>query len=177
MPTLGLFNFKSNNNLFLGENIFIKKFEKLDIKNFIDIGANIGDFNLEILNNMNTKVIAFEPLPKCFDKLSLIYKEYSNRYKFFEIALSNKDGFSKFNYEETTSELSSLETKINIIPYVGGLNTNSIEVIAKQLDSFINDLEFRNTDFIKIDVEGHEIAVLDGGLKFIKKNHIKLIQI
>jgi FkbM family methyltransferase len=168
---------KSNNNLFLGENIFIKKFEKLEINNCIDIGANIGDFSLEILNNKSTKVIAFEPLPKCCDKLSLIYKEYGNRFKFFEIALSNKDGFSKLNYGETTSGLSSLETKINKIPYVGSSNTNSIEVITKQLDSFINDLEFQNTDFIKIDVEGHEMAVLDGALKFIKKNHIKLIQI
>ena len=88
-----------------------------------------------------------------------------------------KDGFSKLNYGETTSGLSSLETKINKIPYVGSSNTNSIEVITKQLDSFINDLEFQNTDFIKIDVEGHEMAVLDGALKFIKKNHIKLIQI
>jgi len=168
---------KSNNNLFLGENIFIKKFEKLNIKNCIDIGANIGDFSLEILNNKSTKVIAFEPLPKCCDKLSLIYKEYGNRFKFFEIALSNKDGFSKLNYGETTSPLSSLETKINKIPYVGVSNTNSIEVITKQLDSFINDLEFQNTDFIKIDVEGHEMGVLDGALDFIKKNHIKLIQI
>ena len=60
---------------------------------------------------------------------------------------------------------------------MGSSNTNSIEVITKQLDSFINDLEFQNTDFIKIDVEGHEMAVLNGALKFIKKNHIKLIQI
>lgn len=168
---------KSNNNLFLGENIFIKKFKKLNINNCIDIGANIGDFSLEILNNKNVKVIAFEPLPVCCDKLSLIYKEYANRFKFFQIALSNKDGFSKLNYGETTSGLSSLETKINKIPYVRDLNTNSIEVITKQLDSFINDLEFQNTDFIKIDVEGHEMAVLDGALNFIKKNHIKLIQI
>jgi len=168
---------KSNNNLFLGENIFIEKFEKLNIENCIDIGANVGDFSLQILNNKSTKVIAFEPLPKCCDKLSFICNEYGNRFKFFQIALSNKDGFSKLNYGETTSALSSLETKINKIPYVRESNTNSIEVRTKQLDSFINDLEFKNTDFIKIDVEGHEIAVLDGALKFIKKNHIKLIQI
>lgn len=168
---------KSNNNLFLGENIFIKKFEKLNIKKCIDIGANIGDFSLEILNNKSTKVIAFEPLPLCCDKLSHIYKEYTNRFKFFEIALSNKDGFSKLNYGETISGLSSLEKKINKITFVGDSNTNSIEVITKQLDSFINDSEFQNTDFIKIDVEGHEMAVLEGALDFIKKNHIKLIQI
>lgn len=168
---------KSNNNLFLGENIFIKKFEKLNINNCIDIGANIGDYSLEILNNKSTKVIAFEPLPVCCDKLSLIYKKYANRFKFFEIALSNKDGFSKLNYGENTSGLSSLEKKINKITYVGNSNTNSIEVITKRLDSFINDLKFQNTDFIKIDVEGHEMAVLDGALDFIKKNHIKLIQI
>jgi len=168
---------KSNNRLFLGENIFIKKFKKLDVNNCIDIGANIGEYSLEILNNKNTKVIAFEPIPKNCDKLSVICKEYGNRFKFFKIALSNKDGFSKLNFGKNTTEHSSLETKINKIPYVGASNTNSIEVMTKQLDSFINDVEFQNIDFIKIDVEGHEKAVLDGALKFIRKNHIKLIQI
>lgn len=168
---------KSNNHLFLGENIFIKKFKKLDVNNCIDIGANIGDYSLEILKNKNTKVIAFEPLSKCCDKLSAICKEYGIRFKFFKIALSNKDGFSKLNFGKPTSGHSSLETKINKIPYVGVSNTNSIEVMTKQLDSFIDDLEFQNIDFIKIDVEGHEKAVLDGALRFIRKNNIKLIQI
>ena len=39
---------KSNNHIFQGENLFISKLCKLDIKYFYDVGANIGDYSNEI---------------------------------------------------------------------------------------------------------------------------------
>lgn len=46
-----------------------------------------------------------------------------------------------------------------------------------KLNSFIDNKNFKNIDFIKIDVEGHEMKVIEGGLKFINKKKVKLIQI
>ena len=37
--------------------------------------------------------------------------------------------------------------------------------------------KFKDIDFIKIDTEGHEFKVLEGGLDFIKKNNVKMVQI
>jgi hypothetical protein len=44
---------KSNNHIFQGENLFISKLCKLDIKYFYDVGANIGDYSNEILKIPN----------------------------------------------------------------------------------------------------------------------------
>ena len=42
----------------------------------------------------------------------------------------------------------------------------------------IDDFKFENIiSFIKIDVEGHEFKVLEGGMNFINKHKVKLIQI
>jgi len=169
---------KSKNSLFLGEIIFIKKFKELNILNCIDVGANIGEYSLEILKNQNnSKVIAFEPLPMCCTMLSSILKNYPDRFSYHEIALSNKNGRAIINYSLEKSGLSSLETKINEISYVANSNINKIEVLTKKLDDFRNEKKFQNIDFIKIDVEGHEMSVLDGSINFILEKKIKIIQL
>ena len=50
--------------------------------------------------------------------------------------------------------------------------TEKIEVTVNNLSNYveINNIKFKNTDIIKIDVEGWEINVLDGGIDFLKSN-------
>lgn len=43
------------------------------------------------------------------------------------------------------------------------------------LDNFVNENYLDRIDFIKIDVEGHELYVLQGGIDAIKKFHPKLM--
>ena len=40
---------------------------------------------------------------------------------------------------------------------------------AVLLDDFLNDNQFRDLSFIKIDAEGAELEILKGGLKLIQK--------
>ena len=167
----------SPNNLFKGENILISKFKDLKIKNCIDVGCNRGDFSKEILKNENTKVIAFEPLPGCQEYLKNIKYIYNTRFVYFECALSKKNGFTKIYFNDDKSELASLEKSTHNVSYLKDQNKNSLKVILKKLDSFIDHDNFNNIDFIKIDTEGHEMSVLEGGLDFIQKHKVKLIQI
>ena len=169
---------KSSNNLFKGENIFISKFDNLKIKNCIDIGSNIGEFSKEILKNQHTNVIAFEPLTMCHENLDELNQTYHSRFIYFKYALSNKDGFDYINFgDKNYSGLASLEKKIHNINYVNMINKNTAKIELKKLDNFTDDPYFKSIDFIKIDTEGHELKVLEGGLNFIKKNNIKLIQL
>ena len=167
---------KSSNRNFKGENIFLSKFDILKIKNCLDVGCNIGEFSREILKNQNTNVIAFEPLPLCQENLKQLNQIYNSRFIFFEYALSNKQGFDYINFGEKNSALASLEKNINIDD-IDKINKNKVKIELKKLNNFIDDDIFKNIDFIKIDTEGHEFKVLEGGLDFIKKNNIKLIQI
>lgn len=168
---------KSKNNLFQGENIFLSKLDYLNIKNCIDVGANIGHFSKEVLKNKNTNVVAFEPLPACSEPLLIMQNEYRQRFIFFKYALSNKNDFEYINFGDSKSPLASLETMIDKIDYVKINNTNQIKVELKKLDNYINDDNFKNIDFIKIDTEGHESKVIEGGINFINKHRVKLIQI
>lgn len=165
---------KNKNNLFIGECILIKKFTQLNIKNCIDIGANIGNYSKELLNN-NCKVIAFEPLSRCNENLSIIKNENKDNFSFYELALSNKNGFDYINFDDEKGELSSLEISINELDFIN--NEKRIKVKLGKLDNYIDDKKFQNIDFIKIDTEGHEIKVLKGGINFIRKNKIKVLQV
>ena len=69
-----------------------------------------------------------------------------------------------------------MEKSINEIDYLKKSNVNSMK-IEKMLDSYLDNKNFNNIDFIKIDVEGHEYKVLEGGMNFINKHKVKLIQI
>ena len=169
---------KISNELFRVENIYISKVDDLKIKNCIDVGCNIGDFSKEILKNKNTNVVAFEPLPLCRENLKEMQNHYSSRFINFEYALSNKNGFDYINFgNKDSSGLASLEKKINNIDYVNTVNKNSIKIELKKLNDFIDKEKFKDIDFIKIDTEGHEFKVLEGGLDFIKKNNVKMVQI
>ena len=72
---------------------------------------------------------------------------------------------------------SKFRKKINNIDYVNTVNKNSIKIELKKLNDFIDKEKFKDIDFIKIDTEGHEFKVLEGGLDFIKKNNVKMVQI
>jgi hypothetical protein len=48
-------------------------------------------------------------------------------------------------------------------------HAKSITVEAVLLDDFLNDNQFRDLSFIKIDAEGAELEILKGGLKLIQK--------
>ena len=70
-----------------------------------------------------------------------------------------------------------MEKSINEIDYLKKSNVNSMKIEKKMLDSYLDNKNFNNIDFIKIDVEGHEYKVLEGGMNFINKHKVKLIQI
>ncbi|KKM21414.1 hypothetical protein LCGC14_1635630 [marine sediment metagenome] len=78
------------------------------------------------------------------------------------IGLSNKVGKEIFYYSPETSVLTSTK---NIINYK---NVNKINCSITTLDSYVEEFKIKSIDFIKCDVEGAELYVLEGGLRTIK---------
>ena len=142
----------------------------------VDVGANYGlysKFMSQFVGSIGT-VYAFEPILKTFISLSNNVK--GNRYsniKIFNSALSDKEGKVEMvipNYESGGENL--YEARIS--SEITGENSESVntQVLDKILQSE------KKIDFIKIDVEGHEMNVLKGSLKTIKNSSpIFLIEI
>lgn len=121
----------------------------------IDAGANIGSYSWAFLNKVGIsgKVICYEPNPIAYDCL---YKNLGNKPSCFPMPffLGNK----KAEYEIVN------ESKNFGMAY--GKKSN--KGISCQ---FIDGLDLEKLNFLKIDVEGMELEVLQGAEQTILKYH------
>ena len=162
-----------------GEHNFIKLLAKHNPKLCIDIGANKGEYSLKLLQETNSNVVAFEPLPKAFDQLSKLKEDYSLRFEPYNFGIGSKQEKMKFHYGED-DELGSFSTEVNQVEFIGNNNKNSIEVDVISLDHFYEKTlreKYNELDLIKVDTEGFEMEVLLGAQKTIKAIRPKFIQI
>jgi len=134
-------------------------------KNVLDIGAHIGWYTVNLAKKCS-HVYSFECSPKSFNYLCSNIALNSLDYKVtkYNCALSNNEGTAQYYIRDFGdgggNGISNFDCdKIN--------NTPSIVVPKKTLDSF----EITNINFIKIDVEGHEKEVLEGGKQTIINNN------
>lgn len=143
----------------------------------IDIGANRGELSWFLLEHA-CKVIAFEPLPSAFQQLSRIS---SDKLEIHNLALSNRVGTSilKMPFDTAMNSyndgLSSLEPSSLNLVYSKFPNrfTHEKELTTQtqKLDNFC----LSDVTTIKIDVEGHEIEVLEGAKNTILSNKPSLL--
>lgn len=158
-----------------GEYQFIKN----NLKNcnvVFDVGANIGEWTTEALNiNPKLHIHCFEPSSYTFKKLQ--------QNKFNKNVLCNNFGLSS---KATTQELHIFEegAGINSLYKRHGLETSfNLETQSKSeqiklttLDKYCKTNTVEKIDFLKIDVEGHELEVFKGGKNLIQQEKIKMIQ-
>ena len=121
---------------------------------FIDAGAHIGTYSVAFAESFKT-VLAFEPNRTIFTFLDLNTKTHKNITVYNE-ALGETKSIALLNEEKNNSGKSHLTTKANEFSY---------EVKVKTLDDFKNKL--KALKYIKIDVEGHEKQILNGGKNII----------
>jgi FkbM family methyltransferase len=93
-------------------------------------------------------------------------------------AASNREGEATFGVAEGVEEMSTLDltpAHIAWIKRVGG-TVKEISVRTATLDSLLAEAAFPEIQFITIDVEGHEIAVLEGFTLEAHKPRIVIVE-
>jgi FkbM family methyltransferase len=125
---------------------------------FLDIGANIGNHSVYFSSSFN-KIKSFEPNPYSFSLLE-VNTRYLNNVEVFDFGLSDKSGVSSFFASKYNIGGSSLYRENSKEP-------ERIKVKLKSLDEI--DFQDEKITFIKIDVEGHEMLVLEGGKETFEK--------
>lgn len=121
---------------------------------FVDIGANNGYYTL-LMASIGAEVYSFEPQPVPRRMLKRGLKINGLRANVSDFALDNKTGTSDF-YIHKSSGTSGLYQRIG--------TRGRIEVKTTTLDSILD-----HADFVKIDVEGAEIRVLQGMERLIER--------
>ena len=129
----------------------------------VDIGANYGVYTLMAAKSVGAegRVWAFEPSHRtaAWLRQSVTENRFEN-VELIEAAISNRVGNGSLLVDRN-SELNRLGTQSQ------SENTESVELVT--LDRVASTLGWPQIDFMKIDAEGHEIQVIEGGREFLSR--------
>ena len=121
---------------------------------FFDIGANIGTYTLIASEAAHATVVSFEPHPKTFARLrENVQRNVRENVLSLNLALSSEAG------EVRLTDVS--ESSINRVVSAEENSVGVIRVPCRRVDTICRELNL-TPDFVKIDVEGFEDAVLKG---------------
>jgi len=141
----------------------------------IDVGAHIGLLSVIMAKKVGTpgKVFSFEPTPSTFALLTktIEINEVSNIVKPINKAVADKAGQTSF-YVTDIAAHNSNSLSNNKREYG---NEKKIDVELVSLDDLAIDKKLTKVDFIKIDAEGAEYAVLKGAQVLLAKHRPKVI--
>ena len=126
----------------------------------LDIGANEGFFAHHLLPNAK-RVVAFEPLPEMLVRLRA---RYTGKMEIVGVILSDEEGQGQLRYP-AGGYMTATIADTNFGARETGRVIKTAMAPMRTLDSF----NLTNIGFIKIDVEGHEEAVLRGGSKTLER--------
>jgi len=129
----------------------------------LDIGAFSGFYSLVAARIRNTAaIVAFEPFPNARQilKSNIDRNGLNTVITVAPIALSDHVGVSKLAVPTTSTGLLESASSIEPTYYDNVLATHEVE--TNTLDGFMQERNLDPVSLIKLDVEGHEAAVLDG---------------
>ena len=138
--------------------------QNIDDAVVLDVGANIGNHALAFSTRAG-QVHAFEPLPEAWSLLEQNIRQNSiGNIKAHPFALSDETGASTL-YRNRSGNVggSSFDEQ--------GGTVEAITVHKKIGDQVVEELGLHRIDLVKIDVEGHELYVLNGLVRTLEKFH------
>ena len=165
IPTLALFR-----ELAEPEYEFLRRVISKDSV-FFDVGAGIGTYSIFTAQFTQGPIHAFEPI---YENMKIFKKNIEANFKSINVrlnltALSNIEGFGSIHKANNLfgSWLENESTEYS---------QDSIQVTT--LDAYCLEHQIKQIDILKIDVEGHELKVLEGARESLAKKiiHVMILE-
>jgi FkbM family methyltransferase len=154
----------------------LKKLVKSPEPIFLDVGANVGLYSLELRQAFpNSKIVSFEPNPLTYEQLK---REVAGR----KIEVENLGIGSKeenlriYAYQNGVVSGHATLYKEMFTERRGQDSLDEFGVQMTTLDRYCERNGIIQVDFLKLDTEGHELEGLRGAKKLLEDKKIKAIQ-
>ncbi|RXR33068.1 FkbM family methyltransferase [Flavobacterium piscinae] len=153
---------KGIENKLLKNTIYLLTKNEISEPVILDVGANYGFISLALQSNLSKKstFYSFEPHPDIFSAFKKSIKKNNIKNITLEnYAVGHREDNISINLYGQTSNILNTGNKV----------INTVEIKQIKLDSYLSE---RNIipDFIKIDVDGYELMVLEGLKETIAKH-------
>jgi FkbM family methyltransferase len=166
-PTIAhYYNIVLNNELnpsINGERWLVSRLQAPEV--LLDVGFHRGEWTQECIQRFpRAHVYGFDPWPRA--RAFFQSGKFGGNVELFELAFSNREG--RFRFYDYDSGFNSLAQRNgDAIPLVG-----SYDVEVTTLDSWCEHHKIDRIDFLKIDVEGYDLPVLEGAHRLLKAQAI-----
>ena len=141
-------------------------------KTGIDIGAKVGMYTYRIRKH-SRDVVAFEPIPLFHSYLHKVFGTRRARIEPYAVSNKRANVTLRMPYDSGGGPQFGRSTidPANKLAHKVVATVQELEIETRTVD----DYAFDAVGFIKIDVEGHELAVLEGARKTIERDHPNLL--
>jgi FkbM family methyltransferase len=123
-----------------------------------DVGANQGDWSRALLKKLpNARIVMFEPAAGCQSHLHPLVSE---RVCLVPSAVGSEPGTAELWSSSETDGAASLHPRKDTYFATAQFVPQQVEVTS--IDDYISRNGLERVDFVKLDIEGHELAALQG---------------
>ncbi len=147
-----------------------------------DVGANLGLYARWLVTHLKARrVCSFEPMAENLPELrhNLALGGVVNQVTVVPWALSNEDGEVEFQVDDVQSASGAVNSvhggKACVARAALGLPPKLERVTSRTIDAILLAKELPAPDVLKIDVEGAERMLLDGGREFFRQASPRLV--
>jgi FkbM family methyltransferase len=142
---------------------------------FIDCGANCGLMGLLACQYRSARVILIEPHPRLAKSIAVNIRlnHFEKRAELVEAAISNASGHVTF-YENSTGDDGTHSIHEN---WGEGEKHVMGKVRCQTLKQIIEQRQLSQIDFLKVDTEGNDLAVLQGLEDYLRPAFTKLVYV
>ena len=154
---------------------------RVDNCTMFDIGANVGLYSLDLYqSHKEVNYYLFEPVPGTYEwlkKTAKLNDVDNEHYKTYNIGMSDAEGEIKFFVPAANEAASMVANEDEFYKkrssktgeYTGETNIDEVICSVTTVDRFVEENKIAKLDFMKIDVEGNEKAVLKGAKNTLLK--------
>jgi FkbM family methyltransferase len=156
-----------------GEHRFLlNELRNREVQTVFDVGANVGDWaEFALRVKPHIELHCFEPSAVSFARLAT--RGFSQNVRLNQLGLGDADGIADLIVVGEASGLNSLYVRESV---AAGSTCTTETIMIGTVDSYCARNSIEGIDLVKIDVEGHELAVMKGMTRVLSERRVKAIQ-
>jgi len=160
-----------------GEDRFLRRLAAAAELTVFDVGAHLGDYAVRLLQlRPSARIWCFEPHPGTFKRLSAVAGD--SGFTAVNVGLSDAPGrVALYDYAETAESGSSHATlHADVIEGIHHGEATEREVDVTTVDLYMESERIPHVNLLKVDAEGHELAILRGAHRAIVSGKVDIVQ-